>query len=128
MDADRADRSFGSDHPVVQFRHLADGTATTTEAAVASGRLTNLPGRYVHTRYSDVQNELAEVGVSEEDEEVLVALCSVPGVSLSNVVDFDPQRLTVVSRSLREKSLIAETELTVKRQMLASQRLEQVDD
>lgn len=132
VDVDRADRSFGSDHPVVQFRHLADGTATTTEAAIASGRLTNLLGRYVRTRYSDVQSELAEVGVSEEEEEVLVALYSAPGVSLSSVVDFDPQRLTVVLRSLREKSLIAETdddtELTVKGQMLASQRLEQVND
>lgn len=132
VDVERADRGFGGDHPVVQFRHLADETAQTTEAAIASSRLTNLLGRYVRTRYSDVQSELDDVGVSEEEEEVLVALYTAPGVSLSNVVEFDSQRLTVVLRSLREKSLIAETdretELTVKGQMLASQRLEQVND
>ncbi|MFB6194455.1 MAG: CheF family chemotaxis protein [Halobaculum sp.] len=132
VDVQRADREFGGDHPVVQFRHLVDGTAQTTEAAIASRRLTNLLGRYVRTRYGDVQSELEEVGVSNEEEEVLVALYTAPGVSLANVVDFDPQRLTVVLRSLREKSLIAETdddtELTVKGQMLASQRIEQVND
>ena len=131
VDVERTSRDFGSGHPVVQFRYLRDGEAFTTEAAIASKRLTNLLGRYVRTRYSDVQDELEEVGVTEEEEEVLVTLYSAPGVSLSNVVDFDPQRLTVVLRSLRDKSLIAETnddtELTVKGQMLASQRLEQVN-
>lgn len=131
VDVERTDRDFGSGHPVVQFRYLEGGEAITTEAAIASKRLTNLLGRYVRTRYADVQAELEEVGVTEEEEEVLVALYSAPGVSLSNVVEFDPQRLTVVLRSLRDKSLIAETdaetELTVKGQMLASQRLEQVN-
>lgn len=131
VDVERSDRGFGGDHPVVQFRHFASNEAVTTEAAIASHRLTNLLGRYVRTQYADVQEELDDVGVSDEEEEVLVALYSAPGVSLSNVVDFDPQRLTVVLRSLRNKSLIAETnddtELTVKGRMLASQRLEQVN-
>jgi helix-turn-helix protein len=129
---ERSKREFSTGtHPVVSFRHLDGGVAVTTEAGIQSSRRTNLLGRYVRMRYSDLTSELQDVTVSQEEEEVLVAVYSAPGVSLSKVVEFEPQRLTMVLRSLREKGLIAETreetKLTMKGQIVAGDRLEDVN-
>ncbi|MEZ3117032.1 CheF family chemotaxis protein [Halobaculum sp. MBLA0147] len=129
---DRSKRDIGAgSHPVVDFRHLTDGEAITTEAGIKSPRKTNLLGRYVRMRYSDIEEELADTTITDEEEEILVALYTAPGVSLSNVVDFNPQRLTMVLRGLREKGLIAdtkeETTLTMKGKVVAGNRIEQVN-
>ncbi|MEZ3142993.1 CheF family chemotaxis protein [Halobaculum sp. MBLA0143] len=129
---DRSERDLGyGRHPVVNFRHLADGEAVTTEAGIESSRKTNLLGRYVRMRYSDVAEELEETTITDEEEEILVALYTAPGVSLSKVVEFNPQRLTMVLRGLREKGLIADTQeettLTMKGKVVAGNRLEQVN-
>ncbi|ERH12213.1 MAG: hypothetical protein J07HB67_01227 [halophilic archaeon J07HB67] len=130
---DRSERDLGyGRHPVVNFRHLADNEAVMTEAGIESTRKTNLLGRYVRMRYSDVAEELAETTITDEEEEILVALYTAPGVSLSQVVEFNPQRLTMVLRGLREKGLIAdtneETTLTMKGKVVAGNRIEQVND
>jgi helix-turn-helix protein len=130
---DRSKRDFGDGtHPVVNFRHLDGNQSVTTEAGIKSARKTNLLGRYVRMRYSELEEELAEMSVTNEEEEILVALYSAPGVSLSKVVDFNPQRLTMILRGLREKGLIAdthdETTLTMKGKVVAGNRLEQVND
>jgi helix-turn-helix protein len=129
---DRSERDIGAgSHPVVNFRHLVDNEAVMTEAGIKSERKTNLLGRYVRMRYADIEEELAELTITDEEEEILVALYSAPGVSLSDVVDFNPQRLTMVLRGLREKGLIAdttdETTLTMKGKVVAGNRLEQVN-
>ena len=130
---DRSERDLGyGRHPVVNFRHLADNEAVMTEAGIESSRKTNLLGRYVRMRYSDVAEELAETTITDEEEEILVALYTAPEVSLSKVVEFNPQRLTMVLRGLREKGLIAdtneETTLTMKGKVVAGNRIEQVND
>ena len=129
---DRSERDLGyGQHPVVNFRHLSGGEAVMTEAGIESSRKTNLLGRYVRMRYSDVAEELEETTITDEEEEILVALYTAPGVSLSKVVEFNPQRLTMVLRGLREKGLIADTQeettLTMKGKVVAGNRLEQVN-
>ncbi len=130
---DRSERDLGyGRHPVVNFRHLADNESVMTEASIESSRKTSLLGRYVRMRYSDVADELAETTITDEEEEILVALYTAPEVSLSQVVEFNPQRLTMVLRGLREKGLIADTDeettLTMKGKVVAGNRIEQVND
>ncbi|WP_313692561.1 CheF family chemotaxis protein [Halorarum halobium] len=133
ISVERADRDLGNGpHPVVTFRHIEDGTAATSEVGIDSARKTNLLGRYIRLRYADVQEELADVSLDEEELEVLVALYSAgEGVSLSAVVDIDPQPLTLLLNGLAEKGIVVDTEtgtkLTAKGRVVVGQRLESVN-
>ena len=130
---ERAQRDLGNgSHPVVSFRHIEDGTAVTSEVGMTSGRLTNILGRYVRLRYADVKEELADVDPSEEELEVLVAAYSAgPGVSLSKVVDIEPQRLTMLINGLVDEDLLVDTDdgtkLTAKGRVVVGQQIESVN-
>lgn len=130
---ERSDRDLGNGpQPVVTFRHIGDGTAVTSEVAIGSGRETNLLGRYIRLRYADVQEELADVSLSEDELEVLVALYSAgEGVSLSAIVDIEPQQLTMLLNGLTEEGMVVDTEtgtkLTAKGRVVVGQRLESVN-
>ncbi len=130
---DRSKRDLGGGtRPVVNFRHLDGNESVMTQAGIESSRKTNLLGRYVRMRYADIEEELQDISITEEEQEILLAVYSAPGVSLSNVVDFNPQRLTMILRGLREKGLIAETrdetELTMKGKVVAGNQVERVND
>ncbi|QLG60759.1 CheF family chemotaxis protein [Halorarum salinum] len=130
---EREDRDLGNGpRPVVTFRHIDDGTAVTSEVGIGSGRKTNLLGRYIRLRYADVKEELEDVSLGEDELEVLVSLYSAgEGVSLSAIVDIDPQRLTMLLNGLAEQGIVVDTEtgteLTAKGRVVVGQRLESVN-
>lgn len=130
---ERADRDLGNGkHPVISFRHIEDGTAVTSQVGMTSGRLTNVLGRYIRLRYADVKAELEDVDPGDEEMEVLVAAYSAgPGVSLSKVVDIEPQRLTMLLNGLIDEGLLVDTDegtkLTSKGRIIVSQRIESVN-
>ena len=133
ISVERADRDLGNgNHPVISFRHVDDGTAVTSQVGMTSGRLTNVLGRYVRLRYADVKAELEDVELGEEETEVLVAAYSAgPSVSLSAVVDIEPQRLTMLINGLVDEGLLADTaegtELTARGRVIVGQRIESVN-
>lgn len=132
INVDRSERDLGAGtHPVVNFRHLADDNSVMTEAGIKSDRKTNLLGRYIRTRYSDLAEALAKLTISQEEEKVLVALYSTNNITLTDVVKFSPQRLTMVVRSLREKGLVADADdnltLTMKGKIVATNRLKNIN-
>lgn len=133
VSVERTQRDLGNgSHPVVSFRHIDDGTAVTSEVGMTSGRLTNILGRYVRLRYADLQAELEDLDPSEEEMEVLVAAYSAgPGVSLSKVVDIEPQRLTMLLNGLIDEGLLVDTDegtnLTAKGRVVVGQRIESVN-
>ncbi|MFC7069925.1 CheF family chemotaxis protein [Halobaculum lipolyticum] len=133
VSVERTQRDLGNgSHPVVSFRHIDDGTAVTSEVGMTSGRLTNILGRYVRLRYADLQAELEDLNPSEEEMEVLVAAYSAgPGVSLSKVVDIEPQRLTMLLNGLIDEGLLVDTDegtnLTAKGRVVVGQRIESVN-
>jgi helix-turn-helix protein len=132
INVDRSERDLGAGtHPVVKFRHLADDNSVTTEVGIKSDRKTNLLGRYIRTRYSDLAEALTELTISQKEEEILVALYSTDDITLTDVVNLSPQRLTMVVRSLREKELVADADdnltLTMKGKIVATNRLEDVN-
>lgn len=133
VSVEREDRDLGNGpRPVVTFRHIEDGTAATSEVGISSGRKTNLLGRYIRLRYADVQEELADVSLDEDELEVLVALYSAgEGVSLSSIVDIEPQRLTMLLNGLAEEGIVVDTDtgtkLTAKGRVVVGQRIESVN-
>lgn len=133
VSVERAQRDLDNgDRPVISFRHIEDGTAVTSQVGLNSGRLTNVLGRYIRLRYADVQEELADVELGEAETEVLVAAYSAgPGVSLSKVVDIEPQRLTMLLNGLIDEGLLVDTDegtkLTAKGRVIVGQRIEDVN-
>ena len=133
VSVERTQRDMGNGtHPIISFRHIEDGTAVTSQVGLDSGRLTNVLGRYIRLRYAEVQEELADIELGEEETEVLVAAYSAgPGVSLSGVVDIEPQRLTMLLNGLADEGLLVDTDegtkLTAKGRVIVGQRIEDVN-
>lgn len=133
VSVERTQRDLGDGtRPVISFRHIDDGTAVTSQVGMNSGRLTNILGRYIRLRYADVKEELEDVELGEEETEVLVAAYSAgPSVSLSKVVDIEPQRLTMLLNGLIDEGLLVDTDegtkLTAKGRVVVGQRIENVN-
>ncbi|QZY00722.1 CheF family chemotaxis protein [Halobaculum rubrum] len=133
VSVERSQRDLGNGtHPVISFRHIEGGTAVTSQVGMSSGRLTNILGRYIRLRYADVKEELEDVELGEEETEVLVAAYSAgPSVSLSKVVDIEPQRLTMLLNGLIDEELLVDTDegtkLTAKGRVIVGQRIESVN-
>ncbi|WP_435126287.1 CheF family chemotaxis protein [Halobaculum sp. D14] len=133
IDVEREDRNIGGGKTaVISFRHIPDGTAVTSEVSIDSPRLTNILGRYIRLKYADVREELDDVDLQEPELEVLTAIYSAgEAVSLSAVIDMEPQRLTMLLNGLADDGLVADTEsgttLTAKGRVVVGQRLESVN-
>ncbi|AQL43083.1 hypothetical protein BV210_10320 [Halorientalis sp. IM1011] len=122
----------GKRREVLSVRHMQDGQAMTSLAAVDSGRKMSILGRYLRLEYSDIVADLEDISLSEAETELLVAVYSTgPGVSLANVVDVEPSQVELLLGDLRSEGLIAdgqeETELTAKGRIVVSDKLEDVN-
>jgi helix-turn-helix protein len=132
---DRSTREIGgSRRPVLEVVHMDAGQALTTLAATRSARKMSILGRYIRLEYSDLMGELADVELTTDKTEVLVALYSgagARGVSLADVLDMEPSQVTMLLNTLEDDELIVDgdggTELTPKGQVVASNHLEDVN-
>ncbi|QPV61968.1 CheF family chemotaxis protein [Halosimplex litoreum] len=122
----------GADRAVLAVRHLNEGQAALSLAAMDSPRKMSILGRYLRLEYSDLMADLEDVTLSEEQVELLVAVYSTgPGVSLANVLDAESSQLTMVLNDLRSDELVVDGEdgptLTPKGRVVVSNHLEDVN-
>ncbi|WP_336037631.1 CheF family chemotaxis protein [Halobacterium yunchengense] len=131
---ERVDRDVGgTTRKILSVRHLGDaGQQVTTELALDSGRKMNLLGRFIRLRYTHLKQELADVDLTEEAVEALVAIYSSgPDANVATVLGLDASRLTVLLNDLIEKGLVADDEsgprLTAMGQAAVSEHIEAVN-
>ena len=123
----------GTEQAVLAVRHLNNGQAALSLAAMDSPRKMSILGRYLRLEYSDLMADLEDVTLSGEQIELLVAVYSTgPSVSLANVLDMDSSQLTMVLNDLREDELLVDGEegpkLTPKGRVVVSKHLEDVNE
>jgi helix-turn-helix protein len=131
----RSEREIGgSARPVLEFRHVLDGEAMLTMVAMSSSRKMSILGRYLRLEYTDLMNELKDVDISADEKEVLTAVYSgggEEGVSISEIVETDPSKVTMLLNQLQRKNLIVDsadgTKLTPKGQIVVNKHLEDVN-
>jgi len=130
---DRSSREInGTKQPVLAVRHLDDGRASLSLAAMDSPRKMSILGRYLRLEYSDLMSDLEDVTLSEEQVELLVAIYSTgPSVSLANVVEMETSQLTMVLNDLKSDGLVVDADdgpkLTPKGRVVVSKHLEDVN-
>lgn len=122
----------GQPRSVLAIHHTDNGRAVTTEFTVGSERKFNLIGRYLHLEYGDLVEQAAEIDVSKEQLEALVAIHSVGSVSaLPRILDTDDRSVATIIDSLRKKELVVDEGdslvLTPQGRMLVNDRIEDVD-
>lgn len=134
-DFERTTREInGAGRPVLVVRHMRDGTATTTEAALASNRKMSLLGRYLRREYSELMEQLQKVELTEGKKEVLVAMYStgdMGGMPLASILGKDSSEVSMLLQDLQEDGLIQDAAdgptLTPTGQVVASRHLEDVN-
>lgn len=124
----------GSDRPTLTFRHMMDGTAVTTMAAMASPRKMSILGRYLRLEYSDLMEDLRDIELSDDKTEILVAIYStgdMQGMPLADIVGTDSSQVTMLLQELEADGLIQDSSdgptLTPKGEVVASRYLEDVN-
>lgn len=124
----------GQQRPILKVRHTVGGQATTTLAATESPRKMSILGRYLRLEYSDLMADLAEVDLSPEEKEILVAIYSGAGgqgISLSSILDMEGAQVTMLVNDLEEEGLVLDTEdgteLTPQGQVYVNHHLEDVN-
>ncbi len=135
VDFDRETRAVdGRDRPVLVIAHMDNGQALTTVAATESTRDLSLLGRYLRRTYDAVLDSIRELSLSEAETEALAALYSTgeTDVSLSAVIDADPQTVQRILHALHEKGLVESGDsgpvLTANGQIVVTQYLERVNE
>ena len=123
----------GTEQAVLAVRHLNDGQAALSLAAMDSPRKMSILGRYLRLEYSDLMADLEDVSLSGDQIELLVAVYSTgPSVSLANVLDMDSSQLTMVLNALRDDELVVDggngPKLTPKGRVVVSKHLEDVNE
>ncbi|MFB6075396.1 MAG: CheF family chemotaxis protein [Haloarculaceae archaeon] len=134
-DFERAAREInGADRPVLVFRHMMDGTAITTMAAMASPRKMSILGRYLRLEYSDLMQELQDVELTGDKKELLVALYStgdMGGMPLADILGKEASEVTMLLTDLQEDGLVQDAAdgpaLTPMGEVVASRYLEDVN-
>jgi helix-turn-helix protein len=116
----------------LQIRHMHNGQAMTSLLATDSSREMSLLGRYLRLEYSDIVEDLADIELTEDKTELLVAVYSTgDGVSLASVLDAEPSQVTMLLNDLEADGLVTSTqsgtELTPKGRIVVSDRLESVN-
>jgi len=125
----------GSQRATIVVRHMPDGQAMTTVAALPSSRKLSLLGRYLRLEYSDLMGELKDVDLSDAEVEVLVAVYSagdMAGVSLASVVDRDASEVTMLLNDLEAADLVVTTDegpaLTSKGRVIVNRHLDDINE
>lgn len=108
---ERVEREInGQSRPLLSVRHAPEGTIVTTEIAITPMRKMNVLGRYLRTEYSQLQEDLEDISLSDQEIEVLVGLYS--GASEGNlaaVLGVDASRVSYLLKQLKEKELLEES-------------------
>ncbi|MFB6185123.1 MAG: CheF family chemotaxis protein [Haloarculaceae archaeon] len=122
----------GSERPVLLVRHQANGRAYTTLAATSSSRKMHLLSRYVRLEYSDLQEDLESVDLTDDKKRMLVAIYSTSqGMPLADILNKDASEVTMLLNDLSEDDLIEDAPdgptLTPKGRVVASNHLEDVN-
>lgn len=124
----------GNQRPVLEVRHMPGAESMLTMAATDSPRKMSILGRYLRLEYSELLAELEELEVNRDEKEILVAIYSgagTEGISLSQIVDTDPSKVTMMLNRLEKDELVVDasdgTKLTPKGQVLVSKHLEDVN-
>jgi helix-turn-helix protein len=130
---DRESREINGDtRPAFVLRHMQDGTALTTVAAMGSSRTLSLLGRYLRREYDQLMASLQDISLTEPEVETLVTLYSTRGanVAVGNVVDVQGS-VKALLQSLHEDGLLRPTsdgvELTTRGQVVVNQYMERVN-
>ncbi|WP_436933559.1 CheF family chemotaxis protein [Halovenus marina] len=131
----RATREIrGTKRPVLAVRHAPAGTSKLTLAAMDSSRKMSILGRYLRLEYSDLMAEIGELDLSKDEKEILVALYSgagSEGISLAQIVNKEPAKLTMMLNDLEADELVVDTpdgtKLTPKGQVVVSTHLDDVN-
>ncbi|WP_135663859.1 CheF family chemotaxis protein [Halorhabdus rudnickae] len=125
----------GSSRATIVVRHMPDGQAMTTVAALPSSRKLSLLGRYLRLEYSDLMGELKDIELTNAEKELLIAVYSagdMGGVSLANVVDRDASEVTMLVNDLEADDLVTTTDdgpvLTSKGRVVVNRHLDDVND
>ena len=134
-DFDRTTREInGSSRPVLVVRHMQDGQAITTLAAIPSARKMSILGRYLRREYSELMEELQKVELTRDKKEVLVAMYStgdMGGMPLASILGKDSSQVSMVLQDLDNDGLVQDGEdgptLTPKGKVVASRHLEDVN-
>ncbi|WP_254273065.1 CheF family chemotaxis protein [Haloarcula marina] len=134
-DFDRTTREIaGGPRPVLVVRHMQDGTAVTTLAALASNRKMSILGRYLRREYSELMEELRDVDLTRDKKEVLVAMYStgdMEGMPLASILGKDSSAVSMLLQDLEADGLIQDSSggptLTPKGKVVASRHLEDVN-
>jgi len=124
----------GTSRPVLVVRHMQDGTAITTMAALASNRRMSLLGRYLRREYSELMEQLRTVDLTKGKKEVLVAMYStgdMEGMPLASILGKDSSEVSMLLQDLEDDGLIQDNTdgpaLTPTGQVVASRHLEDVN-
>jgi helix-turn-helix protein len=124
----------GTNRPVLEVRHMERGRSTLTMAATDSPRKMSILGRYLRLEYAELMADLRDIEISTDEKEILVALYSgagSEGMSLANVVNKEPQKVTVLLNRLEQSELVVDskqgTKLTPKGRVVVSNHLEDVN-
>lgn len=124
----------GSDRPTLTFRHMMDGTAVTTMAAMGSPRKMSILGRYLRLEYSDLMEDLRDIELTDDKTEILVAIYSagdMQGMPLADIVGVGGSQVTMLLQELEDDRLVQDSpdgpKLTPKGEVVASRYLEDVN-
>lgn len=126
-------RVDGERRPVLQVRNLPDGDATTTAVTTRSHRLLTILGRCLRLEYGDRLADVADVDLTDEETETLVAVYAGAGrggVSLADVLDVEPSEASSLLSALAEVGLVEpaeEARLTPEGHVAATARFGEVD-
>ena len=134
-DFERTTREIdGAPRPVLVVRHMQDGTAVTTLAALGSSRKMAILGRYLRREYSELMEEIQKVELTKGKKEVLVAIYStgdMEGMPLASILGKDSSEVSMLLQDLEEDGLIQDgadgPTLTPTGQVVASRHLEDVN-
>ena len=134
-DFERTTRKIGgATRPVLVVRHMQDGTAVTTEAAIATSRKMSILGRYLRREYSELMEQLRKIELTKGKKEVLVAIYStgdMEGMPLASILGKDSSEVSMLLADLEDDGLIQDgadgPTLTPTGQVVASRHLEDVN-
>jgi helix-turn-helix protein len=124
----------GSKRPTLTFRHMKEGQAITTMAAMPSPRKMSILGRYLRLEYSELMEDLRDVDLTEDKKEILVAMYStgdMGGMPIANIVSAESSQVTMLLQELAEDGLVQDADggptLTPTGEVVASRHLEDVN-
>jgi helix-turn-helix protein len=134
-DFERSTRDInGTARPVLEVRHMQDGTAVTTLAALGSSREMAILGRYLRREYSELMEQLEQIELTKGKKEVLVAIYStgdMDGMPLASILGKDSSEVSMLLQDLEDDGLIQDGDdgptLTPTGQVVASRHLEDVN-